>query len=78
MLDQGIKPDSASSSRAIGYRQALLALQHWHSHPQDATAAQLVRATYATACVYLAFFAAVCQYAILSHAMQIDLYATYL
>ncbi|DBA89023.1 TPA: hypothetical protein ACH3X2_000238 [Trebouxia sp. C0005] len=41
MLDQGIRPDSACAGRAIGYRQALLALEHWHSHPAEATSAQL-------------------------------------
>lgn len=43
MLDQGIRPDSACAGRAIGYRQALLALQHWHAHPEEATSAQLVK-----------------------------------
>ena len=45
MLDQGIRPDSACAGRAIGYRQALLALQHWHAHPEEATSAQLVKHT---------------------------------
>jgi len=40
MLDQGIRPDSACAGR-----QALLALQHWHSHPEEATSAQLVKHT---------------------------------
>ncbi|DBA85626.1 TPA: hypothetical protein ACH3X1_005203 [Trebouxia sp. C0004] len=43
MLDQGIRPDSACAGRAIGYRHALLALEHWHSHPEEATSAQLVK-----------------------------------
>ena len=42
MLDQGIKPDSHCSSRGIGYRQALAALEHWHADPHDINAAQLV------------------------------------
>lgn len=42
MLDQGIKPDSNCASRGIGYRQALAALQHWHAHPDDVQASQLV------------------------------------
>lgn len=42
MLDQGITADTNCASRAIGYRQALLALQHWQAHPADATPQQLV------------------------------------
>lgn len=42
MLDQGFTADTNCASRGIGYRQALLALQHWREQPTDATPQQLV------------------------------------
>lgn len=43
LLRQGITADTNCASRGIGYRQALLALQHWQENPADASPQQLVQ-----------------------------------
>ena len=53
MLDEGMKPDSNCASRGIGYRQAMAALHHWHTHPDDATPVQLVSSLLCLCCVLL-------------------------
>ena len=43
LLRQGLTPGQACATRAIGYRQAMEALQHWQVDPTAATPAALVR-----------------------------------
>ena len=43
LLRQGLTPGQTCATRAIGYRQAMEALQHWQADPPTATPAALVR-----------------------------------
>ena len=72
MLDQGIKVDSNCASRAIGYRQALLALEHWHAHPEDITAAQLVRSYFLMVPVQLQMLSMCCQQRMFRRSRTLD------
>ena len=43
LLRQDLTPGQTCATRAIGYRQAMEALQHWQADPPTATPAALVR-----------------------------------